>query len=468
MTDRLRDVFDKDEANFLRLVLDSVSDCLVVCDGSGEILLINRPYAGLLGGSPDEFVGRHVRDAVSPHSHLAEVAQGAAPVVGETLSVRGRRIVIKQVPIVVDGDIVGALGIALFANTHAAETTLKRLVGEALVIPSEAGGWRARYGIDDIIGRGPEIGALKADIRRAARADLPLLVRGETGTGKELVAHAVHRLSSRSTAPFVTMNCATIPPELIASELFGYQGGAFTGARSSGSKGKLQLAHRGTLFLDEIGDMPVHAQAALLRFLQEGEIVPVGGSQPVIVDTRIISASHKNLESLVESGDFREDLLYRLRVLEVEVPALRQRSDLDLLVSHLLARVCGQLGLTRLAIGRQARAQLHRYHWPGNVRELLATLQRAAARLSDDEFEITDLPELERRMKTSYTLGEPALPMYVHRQPTSLAAAVREAERESIEAALSASGGNRAGAARILGIDRTSLYKRLKTYGIAR
>ncbi len=465
MQDRLRTVIENDEASFLRLVLDTVSDCLVVVDTEGEIVLINRPYCDLLGGEPEDFIGRHVRDAVSPSSHLAMVAQGALPLQGTPLTVRGREIVTRQVPIWLDGEIIGALGMALFANAKIAESTLRQLTGEALVLPAEQSPWRARYTVDDLVGRGPEMQKLRAQIRQCGRNALPVLIHGETGVGKELVAQATHRLSGRATRPFVWINCATIPPDLVASELFGYEGGSFTGANARGGKGKIELADQGTLFLDEIGDMPLHAQAALLRFLQEGEVTRVGGMRSLKVDARVICASHRDLAALVQAGHFREDLFYRLQVLRIDVPALRERTDLDLLVSHLLARIRIELNLPRLAIGKVPMAQLRRHHWPGNVRELQAALQRAAVSLPEGAFEITDMDAV---------MPPPMLPQEragvggpCAHGPATLAETMAQVERQAVMAALVSCQGNRSKAAKQLGIDRTSLYKRLRAFDLA-
>lgn len=452
-------VISHNEASFLRLILDSVSDCLVVVDAEGHIVLINKPYCDLLGGQPEDFIGRNVREAISPESQLGVVAQGGKPLVTEILNVRGQQIVTRQVPISMNGEIIGAIGVALFATSHLASTTLRALLGTALVVPADHHQWRARYSIDDIVGRGPEISRLKAAILQAARNNLPLLIRGETGVGKELVAQATHNISTRSSRPFVWVNCATIPPELVASELFGYDAGAFTGSNAKGAKGKLELAHDGTVFLDEIGDMPLHAQAALLRFLQEGEITRVGGTRPIYVNVRVISASHKNLRQLCENGAFREDLLYRLRVLDIEVPSLRQRNDLDLLASHALAKTQIELALPRLTLSSGAQEQLRRHSWPGNVRELFSVIRRAAARLSEDHFEIDDISmDLDSDAQSSL------LP--INQAEYTLAARLSEVERQAIIEALDATNGNKSSAALRLGIDRSSFYKRLRLYNL--
>ena len=353
------------------------------------------------------------------------------------------------------------LGMSLFSDPAEAVSTLQQF-SAAIALSSATSQWRAKYSLDDIVGQGAEMDTLRDRVRQFARSPFPVLIHGETGTGKELVAQAIHRLSPRSSQPFVWINCTTIPPDLVSSELFGYAGGAFTGASARGAKGKIELALGGTLFLDEIGDMPLHAQASLLRFLQEGEITRVGGSQPITVDVRVIGASHKSLPDLVRSGQFREDLYYRLGVLRVHVPSLRERTDLELLVSHLLSRVRRELGRPRLAISRQAMEAIKRYQWPGNVRELLAVLQSAAVMLEAWQFEIEylDLPIDER------LAGTPALePGVSQTSLVGLGDVVERAEREAVARALEQCGGNRSKAARMLGIDRTSLYKRLRAWG---
>jgi transcriptional regulator with PAS, ATPase and Fis domain len=381
-----------DEARFLRTVLDHVSDCLVAIDTQGRIVLINKPYCRLLGGEEGDFLGQDITEVVSPKTRLHLVARGEPAQIGFPLKVRGQQLITKQVPVFQEQEIVGALGFALFSDFDALRSTFTKLSQGRLAFSKSGGSWAAEHSIDDILGSCPTIEALREKIRIAAGNRLPVLIHGETGTGKELAAQAIHRLSDRSGGPFVWTNCASIPEELIESELFGYDAGAFTGARPRGKPGKFELAKGGTLFLDEIGDMPLQLQASLLRALQSNEIVRVGGTAPVGIDVRIICATNRSLPALVKQGRFREDLFYRLDVLRINTPALRDRSDRPALINTLLQKLCSEHGLRFRAPDAKQERKLLRHDWPGNVRELESALLRFLI-AGELDFHATAAPE---------------------------------------------------------------------------
>jgi len=297
--------------------------------------------------------------------------------------------------------------------------------------------------------------ALQNDFRRALRVferDVPLLINGETGSGKEAFAKAVHQASLRSSKAFVALNCAAIPESLIESELFGYRGGSFTGARKEGMRGKLQQADGGTLFLDEIGDMPLALQTRLLRVLEDRLVVPIGG-EPQAVDVRIISATHRNLLERVSDGSFREDLYYRLNGLEVALPALRERSDKSQLLDFLLTQEsAGQ----RLTIDGEARKALLGFAWPGNVRQLRTVLRTLAALCEENRIGFDDLPAAIR-------LGAaPVVALSVAEHP------LEDAERSALISTLESHRWHMTHSARQLGISRNTLYRKLRKHGIAR
>lgn len=444
------------EIDFYRLILDNVSDCLVVVDTSGEIVLINRPYCELLGGTPESYVGRHVNDVISPNSKLAYVAKGGGRVLGESLLVRGQEMIVKQVPITLGSEIVGALGIALFNKRELTGPGFKRLSTNSLVLPDYGVQWRTKYSLDSILGADPKVDQLKRQVLQAARTNYPLLIEGETGTGKELVAHAAHSSSQRATKPFVAINCATIPSELIASELFGYEGGAFSGASAKGARGKLELANGGTLFLDEIGDIPLPTQVALLRALQEKEVVRVGGVRPISIDVRLISATNKNLEALIHEGKFREDFLYRIKVHSIRTLALRERNDIGFLASQMLQSIAAELNRSSLVLSEVASAQLNGYDWPGNIRQLQAVLQASASLLPDDVDVIGELVGIESRRFPQEVLPEGRRGSEEH--------TLANVERETIVRAIQESDGNLSRAAAALGISRSGLYKKLEKF----
>ncbi|WP_339479268.1 sigma-54-dependent Fis family transcriptional regulator [Pseudomonas fluorescens] len=298
--------------------------------------------------------------------------------------------------------------------------------------------------------------ALQADFRKALRVferDVPLLINGETGSGKEAFAKAVHQASQRASKAFVALNCAAIPESLIESELFGYRGGSFTGARKDGMRGKLQQADGGTLFLDEIGDMPLALQTRLLRVLEDRQVVPIGG-EPEAVNVRIISATHRNLLERVENGSFREDLYYRLNGLEVALPTLRERNDKSQLLDFLLAE---EAGGDVLVIDEPARQALLAFNWPGNVRQLRNVLRTLAALCDEGRIGLEDLPAMIRQVR-------PAVELEVMQSDHPL----EDAERLALLNALEQTHWHMTQTALQLGVSRNTLYRKLRKHGIER
>lgn len=433
----------------MRLVLDHVSDSLVVVDTTGTIILINEPYCQVLGGSPEDFVGRHIVDVIGPATKLHLVAQGKETQVGYPLEVRGHKLVTKQVPVRRNGEIIGAVGFALFSDVSLLKSTYGRVFKTELSLPQGGKLWQSRFKLGDVIGHGERMDAYRASLELVAQYELPVLVSGETGTGKELAAHVVHALSDRSTGPFVWVNCASIPSELIEAELFGYDGGAFTGARQRGKPGKFELATDGVLFLDEIGDMPLSLQASLLRVLQTNEIVRVGGTTPVTINARIICATNRPLPQQIKAGRFREDLYHRLNVLTVEVPALRERSDIAVLADRLLERIATRLGKPRPKLTADDRQRLLQHSWPGNVREL----ENALTRL---------LVTGKLHLAEAEPLFEPASAG----AGASLKRRMQHLAKAELQSALTQAKGNKRQAAELLGVSRAHLYRMMDAYGI--
>ncbi|MBV8209825.1 MAG: sigma-54-dependent Fis family transcriptional regulator [Burkholderiaceae bacterium] len=302
-----------------------------------------------------------------------------------------------------------------------------------------------------------QVAAVVRQVRKVIGRDIPILILGETGTGKELFARAIHAESPRRAAPFVAVNCASIPEGLIESELFGYEEGAFTGARKRGYAGRILLADGGTLFLDEIGDMPLNLQARLLRVLQERVVVPLGGVRAQPVDISIICATHRRLKEAIAEGRFREDLYYRLNGLQVKLPPLRDRTDLAALVEQMIGQLCSECGKARAS--EEVLALFARHRWPGNLRQLASVLRTALAMLDgEDRIEVRHLPEdfLED------VGAQPGLP--VHEQTPaspSQRGTLEQQETEAIRAALKRHGGNVSAAARDLGVSRNTIYRKL-------
>ncbi|MFN2376227.1 MAG: sigma-54-dependent transcriptional regulator [Candidatus Binatia bacterium] len=316
-----------------------------------------------------------------------------------------------------------------------------------------------RRDLADMVGRSPAMLELFTQIRTVSVSRAPVLVVGETGTGKEHVARAIHESGERAPALFVPVNCAAIPLELLETELFGHVRGAFTGALDS-RIGKFELASGGTLFLDEIGDMPLALQAKILRVLEEGVLERVGSNRQIRVDVRVVSATHRNLAERVAAGTFRDDLYYRLNVLQVKVPPLRDRAtDIALLAAHFLKEAAARIGRRPLTLERDALELLEAYPWPGNVRELRNVCERLTVRCPGDRADddlvahLLDLPE-----------AAPASAAAKGPQPATLAAIVARAEAEAITNALARSGDNKAKAARLLGVSERNLWYKIKRH----
>ena len=309
-----------------------------------------------------------------------------------------------------------------------------------------------------MIGESVALKKVHAQINRVAPTNTRVLILGESGTGKELVARAIHEASERATQPFIKVNCAAIPEELIESELFGHEKGAFTGATTT-REGKFQQAHRGTLFLDEVGDMSLKAQAKVLRVLQEGELERVGGSQTVRVDVRVLAATNKNLEEEVKLGKFREDLLFRLNVVPIYLPPLRERQeDIAVLLEHFTALYCKENGFRIKKFLPEAMQRLRAYHWPGNIRELRNTIERMVIMTPSDAITASDLP---------LALQTPATNKLGTFQPGVTLREIRDRiEREYIQSCLEAAHGNMSQAAELLGLERSNLYKKMKALGL--
>lgn len=309
----------------------------------------------------------------------------------------------------------------------------------------------------NMIGQSPNFESLLRSAGMVAATDVTVLVMGETGTGKEVLANALQKYSPRANKPFVTLNCAALPESLAESELFGHRKGAFTGALSSQS-GRFQAAHGGTIFLDEVDSLPVTLQAKLLRFLESGEIQPIGETQPQFVDVRIIAATNANLHEKIARGEFRKDLYYRLNVVPLEIPALRERmGDIQLLVNHFMKQCAANHNLPEASFSRNAMNRMNNYPWPGNVRELRNVCERLSILLAGRVIEETNLP-YELISQSSSEKPVFALPEF--------GIELDKLEMDLIRQALNRTQGNRTRSARLLGISRDTLLYRMQKYGI--
>jgi len=315
-------------------------------------------------------------------------------------------------------------------------------------------GARAGITFDDIIGSDEKIIAVIEKAKKIARSGSTVLIEGESGTGKELFTQAIHNYSSRSNRPFVVVNCAAIPRELVESELFGYEDGAFTGARRGGRPGKFELANGGTIFLDEIGDMPLEIQASLLRVLQEKQVNRIGSERVIHVNTRVIAATHRNLRKEVEKGNFRLDLYYRLNVIAITIPSLRDRLEcIPVLANHFKNKICDSIGLADLDISAEFIQALQCYSWPGNVRELENVIEQSLYLVEGNRLLPEHLP-----VRMNWKKAAP--------QTFGRGSSIRQHEEDLIRDTLTICNGNVSKAAKILGIGRNTLYRKQRQYDI--
>lgn len=322
-------------------IVENAFGWLVVVNKEGTIIYINKNYCDFLEVEREQVLGKHVSGVIE-NSRMHIVAESGKEEIADLQFIRGNYMIANRIPIFSDGEVIGAFGTVFFRDTKEWMQMNSHVKSMLTKIQSYIQGIdpSVKYSLDDILGSSSQIHSLKEKVKMVAASDISVLIRGESGTGKELFAHSIHQLSNRSHQPFVKINCGAIPEHLLESELFGYEEGAFTGAKKGGKKGKFQLADGGTLFLDEIGDMPLNMQVKLLRALQEGEIESVGSTSPVKVDVRIIAATNRPLEKMMEEKRFREDLFYRINVVPFMVPSLRDRmEDLPLLIDSFIKKI---------------------------------------------------------------------------------------------------------------------------------
>lgn len=447
----------------LNLALDALAEWIVVVDAASKIKFINQPYAQFLGVKPEDVYGRDVVDVIeNTRMHLV-IASGQEEL-SKLHEIQGRHMIANRYPIRQAGKVIGAIGFVLYHDTHEwrqMNTQIKALVTELdfyrRALDKEQSG--AHYHMHDLIGRSPLIKAVNHKIKKVAGGDVSVLIRGESGTGKELYAQALHLLSERSNGPFIKINCAAIPENLLESELFGYAEGAFTGAKRGGKQGKFQLADQGTLFLDEIGDMPLAMQTKLLRVLQDREVEAVGSNRLVKVDIRLITATHQPLEKLIEQGKFREDLYYRINVVSVELPPLRDRQeDIPALAEHFLTRLAQRTGRRAPKLTASALTRMLEYAWPGNVRELENAIESAFYLSQGYKITFQSLPK-------ALTAGVEVPELKA--ESGSLKERLAVAEKEILLEALAACDGNRQQAANMLGIGKTTIYDKLSRYQLS-
>jgi len=470
----MKDADSSKEEDFVRIsdieylralvgVLDPVYRRILCIDAEGRLVFLSQRLERAYKVELDEAAGRHVTEIIK-HSRLHIVAKTGKPELGKLIKGKngGYRIV-DRFPVRREGNIIGAISKIMPTDLR----KVKNLTQRIYHLENEISGFRdqirdlfhAKYTFDDILGESPAIQKVKEMAWQTARASSTILIQGESGTGKELFAHAVHNASTRRRHPFVRINCASIPPDLFESEFFGYQEGAFTGAERKGKKGLFLIAHKGTIFLDEISEMPIFMQAKLLRVLQEKEILPIGGDKPIHVDFRLITSTNKILEKLTAIGLFREDLLYRLNVITLTLPPLRERKeDIDLIALRLIREFNLKLGTSVTEISEKAHYMLRNHDWRGNIRELRNAIERALTICQDEVLSQSHLQ--------SYFQPEQTQRVPKNRHTLHLKDAVKIAEKQAVIDAIELAEGNKVRASQLLGISRSGLYQKMHAYDI--
>jgi PAS domain S-box-containing protein len=433
-----------------RAVLESSREGIIVINGRGRVAMFNPAAERILGLPAAEVLHRPADQVKDPA--FGAIYQGA----GEMQTVDGRQVVVSRVPIAAAGE---PAGMVITFQSVSAIVRLEEKIRREL----HTKGLDARYDFGDIIGRSPAITGAVERARKFARADLTVLITGESGTGKELFAHAIHRSSPRAEGAFVAVNCAALPESLLESELFGYEEGAFTGARKGGKLGLFELAHGGTLFLDEIAELPVPLQARLLRVLQSREVMRIGGERLIPVNVRVLAATNRELAAAVRDGRFRDDLYYRLSVLNLHVPALRERpEDIALLAGQIL-QTGPAAGVPAVALPQACLESLAGYAWPGNVRELRNFLLKFLILAAGEERPEQLFAKLltEERVPSQRRLApEGDGDRLVIRIGT-----MEEMEQQILLQLGARTGADRAALARLLGLSRTTIWKKLKEAG---
>ncbi|MFJ4143027.1 sigma-54 interaction domain-containing protein [Pseudomonas sp. NPDC089734] len=445
-------------------IIEQCSEGTVIVDKEARIVWINERYARRFGLQDASLAIGQPCESVIPGSLLRQVASNGQPILLDMMDTAKDPLVVMRLPIHDSaGSVIGAIGFALFDQLQTLSPLLKRYLSmqqELATTRSLLKARQAKYSFAHFIGIGEATLEVKRRARRSASTESPVLLLGETGTGKELLAHAIHNASPRSDKPFVSINSAAIPEALLEAEFFGTAPGAFTGAVRTGRSGKLKIAQGGTLFLDEIGDMPLTLQSKLLRVLQEKEYEPVGSNEVFQSDVRFIAATSIDLEGAIKRGEFRADLYYRLNVLPIQVPPLRERlEDLPVLSESILEELHSQHELEDAALKLLAQ-----HAWPGNIRELRNVLERAALLSDDLQLSARDIhAAIGTLLPIGSGNGRETRPQ-VHE---TFSQARQRCDRQLIETTLLQCEGNVVQAASQLGLGRSTLYKKMAVLGIA-
>ncbi len=453
----------------LQTIFNNRHEGFMVINDEGIIGQISDSLANALNKNAEDFIGRPLSEACRYFRKLSKVIKIGNPEFGKVETIDGNSVLVDYIPIVDKGVITGAIAKTTFLKPHYTDD-------EGLTGPKRKKGNKeihtVKYTVDNIIGSSPQMIDLKETLLKIAPRNSTVLITGESGTGKELFAQAIHAASLRRSGPFIEINCAAIPENLLESELFGYEEGAFTGSRKGGQSGKLELADRGTVFLDEIGDLNFQLQAKLLRFIQDKEIQKLGRGETFLSDVRIVVATNVNLDQLVKYRKFREDLYYRLNVVNLNVPSLRERKeDITALVEHFIGKFNRLFKFKVTGVSPEVKAALHKYSWPGNVRELENVIERAFNVLEGNVILPSHLPPelLNQAMFNGEKIdsGPMANISSALANGQTLEEIMDQTEKLIILKALMMCHGNKAKTAQMLDISRPGLYKKMLKLGFA-
>ncbi|MEQ6376502.1 sigma-54-dependent Fis family transcriptional regulator [Bacillaceae bacterium S4-13-56] len=453
LAEELTDI--KEVKKMLEAIIQSSDEAISVVDEKGNGLMINPAYTRITELKEKDVIGKPASTDISEGESMhMKVLETRRPVRGVRMRVGPSKkdVLVNVAPVIVDGRIKGSVGV-LHDVSEIQKLTVELKRARQLIRNLEA-----KYTFSDIVASSDEMKLALEQARVGAKTPATVLLRGESGTGKELFAHAIHNESKRKHNKFLRINCASMTPTQLESELFGYEEGAYPGVKHGTKKGLFEEAHQGSVFIDEIGDLPLHVQTKLLRLLQEGEVVRIGGTKPIHVDVRIIAATHQNLERAIVNGTFREDLYYRLNRLPIFIPPLRESTeDIDQLIYHLMNRLNQDYGRHVTTISQDALQYLKDYHWPGNVRELENIIGRAMIFMSmnDTIIQKEHLPHLEKENRLEEII-------YFTPKGDSLPVMVEQFERQMIKDTMKKLKGNKSETARQLGISLRNLYYKME------
>ncbi|MBO9129727.1 sigma-54-dependent Fis family transcriptional regulator [Bacillus sp. 165] len=455
----------KETQSLLEAIIQSSEEAISVVDEQGRGILINSAYSKLTGLTEADIIGKPATaDIAEGESMHMRVLKTRRPVRGIPMKVgqKKRDVIVNVAPVIVDGVLKGSVGVIRDVSE------IQKLTNELHQARQIIRTLEAKYSFEDIIGTSDGMNLAIEQAKLGAKTPATVLLRGESGTGKELFAHAIHNGSNRKYNKFIRVNCAAISESLLESELFGYEEGAFSGAKRGGKRGFFEEANNGSIFLDEIGELSANTQAKLLRVLQENEIVRVGGTKPVPVNVRIIAATHVNLEKAILKGEFREDLYYRLNKIPIYIPALRQRKeDIVAIADRLIQKINQDYGRNVEGLTEAAVRHLQSYNWPGNVRELENILGRAIIFMNyyESYIDVEHLPEFSIGIKQEQARG---LIQLSEDHDKSLEELVTEFEGRVIQEYLSRNQGNKTKTAKALGVSLRNLYYKLEKYEYAK